>query len=162
MKTVITFMFICFTALGFGQNNTTEDASIITKEKTLELKEVMRELSAKLEALQQDDVLITKVDMKILRLKLAETMVKIENSETFKEFVHITAENGEKVKVAYRFTAIPEDHTKISAIENVNFEVIGDTLSRVLMELQESPKLKDLAARINELEEKLESRQSKN
>ena len=100
--------------------------------------------------------------MKILRLKLAETMVKIENSETFKEFVHITAENGEKVKVAYRFTAIPEDQTKISAIENVNFEVIGDTLSHVLMELQESPKLKDLAARINELEEKLESKQSKN
>lgn len=162
MKKFITCMFICFTALGFGQNKTGEDAAIITKEKALELKGVMRELSTKLEALQQEDVLITKVDMKILRLKLAEAMEKIENSEKYKEFVHITAGNGEKVKVAYRFTAIPDTNTTISALEDVNFEAIGDTLTEVLKELQESPKLKDLAARINELEEKLESKQSKN
>lgn len=155
MKTVITFMFICFTALGFGQNNTTEDATIITKEKTLELKEVMRELSTKLAALQQEDVLITKVDMKILRLKLAEAMEKIENSEKYKEFVHITAENGEKVKVAYRFTANPETNSKISALEDVNFEAVGNTLTEVLKELQESPKLKELAESLTKVEKKL-------
>ncbi len=162
MKTMITFILICMTTITMGQNATQQENTVISEEKLVELKEVLQKLSTKLEKLQEQDVLITKADMKILKLKLSEAMVKLDHSMDLQESVYITTDNGEKVKVAYSFKINPQDDNTVDAIQDVNFVAIGDTLTDVLKELQESPKLKELADRMNELEKKYELRETKN
>jgi len=100
--------------------------------------------------------------MKALRLKLAQAMIKLENNEGLAQRLESGKNKNDNVKIVYSFSSSLDDLDTVTTLEDIDFDMLGETLREVVDDLQESPKLKELANKIKQLEEEQTKKETNN
>ncbi len=154
MKTVITTVLILISIICSGQDQKDTNKEFFTPKQTAQLEEVVKELSTKLAGIQNNQALFSSEEMNVLKEALLKVQTTVNSEQLLATFQELN-DSSKDVKITYK--VVYDDGaitSNIKSLDGVDLSGLVSALKEVAIKLHESPKLKELAKNLKELESK--------
>ena len=157
MKTIITLAMALIVSVCAGQENEQISNEFISVEHVEQIKEVLTTLSEKLNNAKSP--LIHKDDVYHIIHTLKGVHGEMEDKTVFTKVIKRECSPTSSTEIKYTITInSDEDYKHIEALEHVDFVALKEAMKELLVTMQESPLLKELAESLKDLESDLKAK----
>lgn len=154
MKTLITLCIVLAVSICTAQEPTEKVSNLFTPEQVEQLKETLSSLSEKLK--NSEGAIFTKEEATLIMQKLQSTQEQLAKSTVFTKTIKTATSPTSHTKVKYSITFDEEENPQVIAdLKNLDLKPLSDTLAEFVVALQDSPKIKELSEKMEQVHEKI-------
>ncbi|RMB56661.1 hypothetical protein EAX61_13730 [Dokdonia sinensis] len=156
MKTVITLCIALAVSICTAQEPAKINENLLSPEQVEQLKETLTSIAQKLDS--NKDTFFSKEEVQLLMQKLESTQEQQAQSTVFSKTYRTDSSPTSHTEVKYSVTLNDkEDLAGIEDLKNLDLSELSSTMADFVTALLQSPKIKELAVSLQQLQEKLEN-----